>query len=61
MMHDIQSQPDARGIALEQVGVSDVRYPIIVLDRARQRQHTIARLTMSVGLPVHRGAHRASW
>jgi GTP cyclohydrolase I len=57
-MHDIQSQPDTRGIALDQVGVSDVRYPIVVLDRAQQQQHTIARLTMSVSLPHHhKGTH----
>jgi GTP cyclohydrolase I len=42
---------DARGIALDQVGVMDLRYPIVVLDREHERQHTIARLTMSVNLP----------
>jgi GTP cyclohydrolase I len=57
-VHDIQSLPDTRGIALDQVGVSDVRYPIAVLDRARKQQHTIARLTMSVSLPhQHKGTH----
>jgi GTP cyclohydrolase I len=57
-VHDIQSLPDTRGIALDQVGVSDVRYPIVVLDRARKQQHTIARLTMSVSLPhQHKGTH----
>ncbi len=57
-MHDIQSRPDTRGIALDQVGVSDIRYPIVVLDKARKQQHTIARLTMSVSLPhQHKGTH----
>ena len=33
-MKDVQNQPDTRGIPINQVGVSDLRYPIIVLDRA---------------------------
>ena len=32
-MIDVQSRPDDRGICLEQVGVSDLQYPIVVLDR----------------------------
>lgn len=57
-MEDVQARPDGRCIALDEAGVSDVRYPIVVLDRAHERQHTIARLTMSVGLPHHfKGTH----
>lgn len=57
-MIDIQSQADERRIPIDQVGVSDLRYPITVLDRAHKEQHTIARLTMSVGLPHHfKGTH----
>ncbi|MEM6648574.1 MAG: GTP cyclohydrolase, FolE2/MptA family, partial [Bacteroidota bacterium] len=41
---DIQNTPDTRGVALEQVGVSDLKYPITVLDRAQGKQHTIASL-----------------
>jgi GTP cyclohydrolase I len=38
--------------------VSDVRYPITVLDRGQERQRTVARLTMSVSLPHHfKGTH----
>jgi GTP cyclohydrolase I len=50
-MDDVQSRPDTRGIPLDQVGIADLRYPIVVLDRAADKQHTIGRLTMSVNLP----------
>jgi GTP cyclohydrolase I len=57
-MVDIQSQKDHRQIPINQVGVSDLRYPIIVLDREREKQHTIARLSMSVSLPQEfKGTH----
>src|ERR1700760_3153515 len=57
-MHDIQSQADHRNIAIDKVGVCDLRYPIVVLDRQNQRQSTIARLSMSVNLPHEfKGTH----
>jgi len=57
-LHDIQSLPDVRNVALDQVGVTDLSYPITVYDRARKEQQTIARLTMSVSLPHHfKGTH----
>ena len=57
-MDDIQNQRDDRKIAINQVGVSDLRYPITVLDRARAVQHTIARLELSVDLPQEfKGTH----
>src|SRR5260221_9034452 len=57
-MIDMQSLADARGLEIDQVGVGGLRYPIIVLDRQREKQHTIARLTMSVGVPHHqKGTH----
>src|SRR6267378_6281306 len=58
MMIDIQAQPDLRRVAIDQVGVSDLRYPIVVLDRRTEKQHTIASLSMSVGLPHdQKGTH----
>ncbi|GIV03607.1 MAG: GTP cyclohydrolase FolE2 [Fimbriimonadales bacterium] len=55
---DIQNTSDHRGITLEQVGITDLRYPITVLDRAQGQQRTIATLTMSVCLPHHfKGTH----
>lgn len=57
-MIDVQARGDTRGIPLDRVGVTDLRYPIVVLDRARERQHTTALLTMSVALPHHfKGTH----
>ena len=57
-MIDIQSQVDDRAIDIDQVGVSDLRSPIVVLDRKLERQATIASLNMSVALPHHfKGTH----
>jgi GTP cyclohydrolase I len=58
MIDDVQSRPDERGIALDRAGVSGLRYPITVLDKADGRQETIAELSMSVSLPHHfKGTH----
>jgi GTP cyclohydrolase IB len=57
-MIDIQSGADDRNIPIDQVGVSDLRYPITVLDRANEKQQTIASLSMSVDLPHQfKGTH----
>ncbi|MBZ5590547.1 MAG: GTP cyclohydrolase, FolE2/MptA family, partial [Acidobacteriia bacterium] len=57
-MKDVQSHHDDRGIPIDQVGVSDLRYPIVVLDQHEGKQETIARITMSVNLPHHfKGTH----
>jgi GTP cyclohydrolase I len=57
-MIDIQNHADDRNISIDRVGVSDLRYPIVVLDRVRQRQETVASLAMSVDLPHHfKGTH----
>src|SRR5258706_1107888 len=57
-MHDIQSQDDDRCIHIDKVGVNELRYPITVLDRDHEVQHTIGSLTMSVNLPHHfKGTH----
>jgi GTP cyclohydrolase IB len=57
-MEDVQGRPDSRGIPLNQAGVSDLSYPIVVLDRSNERQRTVAKIAMSVGLPHHfKGTH----
>jgi GTP cyclohydrolase I len=57
-LEDVQNRRDHRGVAIDYVGVSDLDYPIVVLDRAEQRQQTVANLTLSVGLPHHsKGTH----
>ena len=55
---DIQKTEDKRGIAIDKVGISDLRYPITVLDRENKEQHTTATLSLSVSLPHHvKGTH----
>ena len=57
-MIDVQSLPDTRGIAINQVGVSSLRYPIVVLDRDNKQQSTVAEVSLSVDLPYHfKGTH----
>ncbi len=57
-MQDIQNQPDYRKIAIDKVGVKDIRYPIVVLDKKNKFQHTIASVNMYVDLPHHfKGTH----
>lgn len=57
-MHDVQSQDDDRCIHIDKVGVNELRYPITVLDRDNEVQHTIGSLTLSVSLPHHfKGTH----
>src|SRR5688572_3010707 len=57
-VEDVQGRHDDRGIQLDHVGVSDLRYPIVVLDQAQAKQNTIGRFTISVHLPSHaKGTH----
>ena len=57
-MPDLQKSFDARNIPIDKVGVKDIRYPIVVLDKCRSQQHTVARVNMYVDLPHHfKGTH----
>lgn len=57
-MYDVQNHRDDRQIPIDKVGVCDLQYPIVVLDRQSQRQSTTARLSMSVNLPHEfKGTH----
>jgi len=57
-MPDLQKSPDTRNIAIDKVGVKDIRYPIVVHDKSREQQHTVARINMYVDLPHHfKGTH----
>ena len=57
-MPDLQKSHDPRKIAIDKVGVKDIRYPIMVQDKYRQQQHTVARVNMYVDLPEHfKGTH----
>ena len=57
-MVDVQNQKDNRNIPIDKVGVKGLSYPITVLDRAQEIQHTIGSINMYVNLPHHfRGTH----
>ncbi|WP_305045478.1 GTP cyclohydrolase FolE2 [Geoalkalibacter sp.] len=57
-MRDVQKTPDTRNIPIDKVGVKNIRYPIVVLDKSKARQHTVARVNMYVDLPHHfKGTH----
>lgn len=57
-LEDVQNQPANREIAIDKVGINHLRFPITVLDRQEERQHTVATLRMSVSLPHHfKGTH----
>ena len=55
---DIQSQPDNRKITIDKVGVKGIRYPIVVQDREKGIQHSVADFNIYVELPhQRRGTH----
>jgi len=57
-MMDIQNQKDFRDIDIKKVGVKNIKYPIMVLDRAKGTQIVNANINMYVNLPRHfKGTH----
>jgi len=55
---DVQSSQDTRNIAIDKVGIKDIRHPIRILDRSGKEQHTVAVFNMYVELPHHfKGTH----
>ena len=55
---DIQATGDQRGIAIDRVGVSDLVYPIHVMDADGKPFQVSATISMSVHLPHHfKGTH----
>ena len=57
-LEDVHNQPDDRRLPINHTGISDVHFPLIVIDRNQEKQHTVARLSMSVGLPHYvKGTH----
>lgn len=55
---DIQASQDTRHIAIDRVGVRGVKFPIVVLDRTNEKQHTIGNFTLTVDLPHNfKGTH----
>ncbi|WP_221250414.1 GTP cyclohydrolase FolE2 [Desulfuromonas versatilis] len=57
-MRDIQREPDTRKVPIDKVGVKNISYPIVVQDKSKLEQHTVARINMYVDLPHHfKGTH----
>ena len=55
---DVQNSLDDRKIKIDKVGVKEIRYPIVVLDRSHEAQHTVGTVEMYVDLPHHfKGTH----
>jgi len=55
---DVQNSPDTRQIAIDKVGIKDIRHPVRVKDRSEGEQHTIANFNMYVNLPHNfKGTH----
>ena len=57
-MADVQNHVSPHTIDIDKVGVKDISYPIVVLDKFKGTQHTVARINMYVNLPHrHKGTH----
>jgi GTP cyclohydrolase I len=57
-VEDVQGRADTRQIAIDRVGVKDLRHPVRVKDRSAGEQHTIATFNMYVNLPHNfKGTH----
>ena len=57
-MKDVQNMPDDRNIAIDKVGIKDLKIPVVIQDRANGRQHTVADVNFYVDLPHNfKGTH----
>ncbi len=55
---DVQGSADNRRIAIDKVGIKDIRHPVRVRDRTDGEQHTVATFNMYVYLPHNfKGTH----
>lgn len=55
---DVQKSQDDRGIDIDEVGVSNIRFPISFPRREGGNYHTVARISMRVNLPhTEKGTH----
>ncbi|WP_043757290.1 GTP cyclohydrolase FolE2 [Imhoffiella purpurea] len=48
---DVQGSADTRRIAIDKVGIKDIRHPVRVRERGGSEQHTVATFNMYVYLP----------
>ncbi len=57
-MKDVQNSYDDRQMPIQKVGITDLKYPVVVLDRRNKSQHTVASVSMLVDLPHnYKGTH----
>ncbi len=55
---DVQSSADTRNLAIDKVGIKDIKYPVRIKERAGGDQNTIANFNMYVNLPHNfKGTH----
>lgn len=55
---DVQNTLDTRQLAINKVGIKDIRHPVRVRDRSSGEQHTVANFNMYVNLPHNfKGTH----
>ena len=55
---DVQNDADMRQIAIDKVGIKDIRHPVVINDRSGQEQHVVANFNMYVNLPHNfKGTH----
>lgn len=55
---DIQNNTDIRKIAIDQVGVRNITYPVTIIERNNQPQQTVGTVNLTVDLPHHfKGTH----
>jgi GTP cyclohydrolase I len=57
-IEDVQASADTRRIAINKVGIKDIRHPVRIRDRSEGEQHTVANFSMYVYLPHNfKGTH----
>ena len=57
-IEDVQGSVDTRRIAIDKVGIKDIRHPVRIRDRSDGEQHTVASFNMYVNLPHNfKGTH----
>lgn len=57
-LKDVQNEKDKHNLPIDKVGIRNIKYPIIVLDRENKKQSTIADINMFVNLKNGlRGTH----
>ena len=58
LIPDVQSHPDARQLAIDRVGIRDLRYPLSFVDGEGPVQRIVARCSVFVALAAERkGTH----